>query len=170
MRINVALLAVTGTIAAAGTSHAATPILSGKYIIQQHHVCAAVLTQSTNGQGGVTNVGTSFAGSASVLNGVVVFNSTAGTASGTATQQSTGGLVQGVGETLAPSDTTKKLSATFTNTATSVTLASSSGSETYHAVYGPLKKGVAQIVSLSALSGDSSSGAPCIDDITLMPD
>jgi hypothetical protein len=141
MRINVALLAVTGTIAAAGTSHAATPILSGKYIIQQHHVC-----------------------------GVVVFNSTAGTASGTATQQSTGGLVQGVGETLAPSDTTKKLSATFTNTATSVTLASSSGSETYHAVYGPLKKGVAQIVSLSALSGDSSSGAPCIDDITLMPD
>jgi 3-deoxy-D-manno-octulosonic-acid transferase len=156
-------------VAATGAAGAATPLISGKYVWQQQQVCAALLSQSTNNQGYVTNVGTSYAGTASIQTGQLTFNSTAGTVNGTATQQSTGGIVRGVGETLTPTDTPENLSATFTNTSSTLTIVTSSGTQTFHAIYGTLKKNVAQFVALSELSSDAS-GAPCVNQGSLTID
>jgi hypothetical protein len=61
------------------------------------------------------------------------------------------GTLQAPGQTIGTNDQATTVSGTYSNTADSFTIVSG-GSTTFHAVYGTIKKGIAQSASFSGLT------------------
>lgn len=113
---------------------AATPVILGKYIVNYNEICQANDPDIQFAGQGQTNTETLLAN----------FDSSSGTV------KITGTVMYGplIGSYVALASTTTSQSTTYSNTATTITI----GTTTFTVLYGPLKKGVAQSAVFSGVS------------------
>jgi len=136
----VILLAAAAALFAA-PALATTPVISGKYIVNYNEICQQNDAHIQFAGQGQTNAETLLAN----------FDTA------NATVKLTGSVTYAplVGNYIAPATTTVSQSLAYSNTATTVTI----GSTTFNALYGPLKNGVAQSAVFSGISSGLCSAS-----------
>jgi hypothetical protein len=153
---------------------AAVPKLSGTYTLTQNSTCPIIATTTQNATGELTSITAPVYGDASGLIGTLTFTPAAGTpdagtVTGTGYSYETGGLLQLPGGSLQPEGLPLSISSTYTNTATTLTLAG--GVSTTYAIYGLVKDGIAQSVSFigpSLWPKGSATQVTCVGTGTLI--
>jgi len=146
-------------------SATAAPIFSGTYVLTVQEVCPSVVTYTRNGNGMVTSITNPGSGDANTNLLTLTFTPgagtpNAGTVKGAGYQAETGGLLQLPNVALQPDLKPLSVSTTYSNTATTLTVAGTGAIAPPNVIYGTVKSGVVQTASFIGLTSFSGGAKP----------